>query len=72
MLITLVAIICNGVLCVEKPITNSDQSGMDLMTCQVQGQMGIAQWLNANPQYRDWTVKGYRCVPGTYVPRREV
>jgi hypothetical protein len=71
MLVTLVALFCNGALCVEKQITARD-SGLDLVTCQLRGQMGIAQWMNENPQYLDWTVQGFRCVTGIYIPRTEI
>ena len=70
MLVTLVAMLCNGQLCVEKVVTNSDVSGITMMSCQMQGQIGIAQWMQNGP-YRTWTLHGWRCVPGTYVPKGE-
>jgi hypothetical protein len=70
MLITLIAIVCNGPLCLEKVVTNSDLSGITMMACQTQAQIGISQWL-ANGPYSQWTLKGWRCVSGTYVARQE-
>lgn len=72
MLITLVALLCNGALCVEKKIIDSDQSDITLISCQMQGQVGIAQWMANNPSYRDWRVQGYRCISGTYIPKFEL
>jgi hypothetical protein len=70
MLITLVAIICNGPLCVERAVTNSDLSGITMMACQMHGQIGIAQWMSNSP-YRDWKLQRYRCIYGQYVPKGE-
>jgi hypothetical protein len=53
MLITLVAVLCNAQLCLEKVVTTSDQSGITFSACQVHGQIGIADWLAKGP-YRDW------------------
>lgn len=70
MLVTLVAILCNGQLCLEKVVTNSDQSGITMAACQTSGQVGIAGWL-ADGQYHEWKLEGYRCVLGQYVPRHD-
>jgi hypothetical protein len=70
MLVTLVAILCNGQLCLEKVVTNSEQSGITMTACQINGQIGIAQWL-ANGPYRDWRLERYKCVLGKYVPKSE-
>jgi hypothetical protein len=70
MLVTLVAVLCNGQLCLEKVVTTSEQSGITMMSCQVQGQMGIAQWL-ANGPYHEWTLQGYKCVLGDYRPKQQ-
>ena len=70
MLVTLVAIICNAQLCVEKVVTNSDMSGITMMSCQVNGQIGIADWLSKGP-YSKWTLRYYRCIAGKYVPKGE-
>jgi hypothetical protein len=70
MLITLVAIVCNGQLCLEKIVTTSDQSGITMDTCQANGQIGIADWLAKGP-YHDWKLQGYKCVLGTYAPKRD-
>ena len=39
-----------------------------MTSCQVGGQMGIANWLSHGP-YHEWKVQGYKCVSGTYVPK---
>ena len=70
MLVTLVAILCNGQLCLEKVVTNSEQSGITMTACQINGQIGIAQWL-ANGPYRDWRLERYKCVLGKYVTKNE-
>jgi hypothetical protein len=70
MLVTLVAILCNGQLCLEKVVTNSEQSGITMTACQINGQIGIAQWLASGP-YRDWRLERYKCVLGKYVPKNE-
>ena len=70
MLVTLVAILCNGQLCLEKVVTNSDQSGITMAACQTSGQVGIAGWLADGP-YHEWKLEGYRCVLGQYVPRHD-
>jgi hypothetical protein len=70
MLVTLVAILCNSQLCLEKVVTNSDQSGITMMACQVSGQIGIAQWL-ANGPYHEWRLQSYKCVAGKYIPKNE-
>jgi hypothetical protein len=68
MLVTLVAVLCNGQLCLEKVVTNSDLSGISMTSCAVQGQIDIADWL-ANGPYHEWKLQRYKCVLGTYVPR---
>ena len=70
MLVTLVAILCNGQLCLEKVVTNSEQSGITMTACAVQGQIGIADWLAHGP-YHDWKLQGYKCVIGKYVPKQD-
>jgi hypothetical protein len=70
MLVTLVAVLCNSQLCLEKVVTTSEQSGITMMACQVNGQIGIAEWL-ANGPYHEWTLKSYRCVAGRYIPKGE-
>ena len=56
MLVTLVAILCNGQLCMEKVVTTSEQSGITMAACQVNGQIGIADWLSKGP-YQSWTLQ---------------
>jgi len=68
MLVTLVAVLCNSQLCLEKVVTTSEQSGITMMACQVNGQIGIAEWL-ANGPYHEWTLKSYKCVAGKYIPK---
>jgi hypothetical protein len=70
MLVTLVAVLCNGQLCLEKVVTTSEQSGINMMACQVQGQIGIADWL-ANGPYHEWKLQRYKCVMGKYIPKGE-
>ena len=70
MLVTLVAILCNSQLCLEKIVTTSEQSGITMTDCQVHAQIGIAEWL-ANGPYQQWRLKSYKCVAGTYTPKRE-
>ena len=70
MLVTLVAVLCNGALCLEKVVTTSEQSGITMTSCQIQGQMGIAQWL-ANGPYHEWTLQRYKCVLGQYTPKQQ-
>jgi hypothetical protein len=70
MLVTLVAILCNGQLCLEKVVTDSEQSGITMTACQTNGQIGIADWL-ANGPYHEWKLEGYRCVLGKFIPRHD-
>ena len=70
MLITLVAILCNGQLCLEKVVTTSEQSGITMTACQVNAQIGIAEWLAHGP-YQDWKLQSYKCVIGKYIPKGE-
>ena len=70
MLVTLVAILCNGQLCLEKVVTTSEQSGITMSACAVHAQIGIAEWLAKGP-YHDWKLERYKCVLGNYVPKRQ-
>ena len=70
MLVTLVAVLCNSQLCLEKVVTTSEQSGITMMACQVNGQIGIADWLAKGP-YHDWKLQKYKCIAGKYVPKNE-
>jgi len=70
MLVTLVAVLCNGQLCLEKVVTNSEQSGITMTACAVQGQIGIAEWL-ANGPYHEWKLQRYKCILGKYVPKND-
>jgi hypothetical protein len=70
MLVTLVAMLCNGEMCVEKVVTTSTESAINFFSCQLQGQIGISQWMQNGP-YRGWKLKGWKCVPGPYVPKEQ-
>jgi hypothetical protein len=70
MLVTLVALLCNGQICLEKVVANSDLSSISMMDCQVHAQAGIAEWLQHGP-YRQWQLQGYKCVLGKYIPKNQ-
>jgi hypothetical protein len=70
MLVTLVAILCNSQLCLEKVVTTSEQSDITMAARQVNAQLGIAEWLAHGP-YHDWRLQGYKCVMGKYIPKRD-
>jgi hypothetical protein len=70
MLVTLVAVLCNSQLCLEKVVTTSELSGITMTACQVNAQIGIAEWL-ANDPYQSWRLKSYKCIAGTYIPKGE-
>jgi hypothetical protein len=70
MLVTLVAILCNGQLCLEKVVTTSEQSGITMTACAVNAQIGIADWLAKGP-YHEWKLQRYKCVMGKYIPKNE-
>ena len=70
MLVTLVAVLCNSQLCLEKVVTTSDQSGITMTACAVNAQIGIADWLAKGP-YREWRLQRYKCVLGKYTPKNE-
>jgi len=70
MLVTLVAVLCNGSVCLEKVVTTSEQSGITMSACSVNAQIGIADWLAHGP-YHEWTLQRYKCVAGQYTPKRE-
>jgi len=71
MLVTLVALLCNNQLCLEKVVTNSGQSNITMMDCQMHAQAGIAEWMQTGP-YRSWTLQSYKCVIGKYTPKQRV
>jgi len=68
MLVTLVAVLCNAQLCLEKVVTNSEMSGITMSGCAVHAQIGIADWLAKGP-YHEWTLQSYKCVLGSYMPK---
>jgi hypothetical protein len=67
-LVTLVATLCNGQLCMEKVVTNSEMSGITMTSCAVSAQIGIADWMSKGP-YHEWRLQSYKCVAGTYTPK---
>lgn len=67
-LVTLVATLCSGPLCLEKVITTSDQNPMTEIGCNFSAQQMLAQWL-PNSQWADWEIRGFKCVEGKYVPK---
>jgi hypothetical protein len=69
MLVTLVAVLCSGQMCLEKVVTDSDQSGITMFSCTSNAQAGLAEWLQHSP-YAGWQIQSYRCVLGPYQPRR--
>jgi hypothetical protein len=70
MLVTLVALLCNGQLCMEKVVTTSELSGITMTSCAVNGQIGIADWLSKGP-YQSWHLQSYKCVAGRYIPKSQ-
>jgi hypothetical protein len=67
-LVTLVAMLCNGQVCMEKVVTNSEMSGITMTSCAVNAQIGIADWMSKGP-YQSWHLQSYKCVAGKYVPK---
>ena len=70
MLVTLVAILCTSQLCLEKVVTTNEQSEITMAACQVNAQLGIAEWLAHGP-YHDWRLQAYKYVMGKYIPKRD-
>jgi len=54
----------------EKVVTTSEQSGITMTACQVNAQIGIAEWL-ANGPYHEWRLQSYKCVMGKYISKNE-
>ncbi len=56
-------------VCVEEIVATSDtDSSLTWISCQIEGQQGIAEWMHNNPKYQvDWWVDKWKCVPGKYV-----
>ncbi|WP_316229068.1 hypothetical protein [Bradyrhizobium sp. SZCCHNR1070] len=67
MLVTLVALLCNGQVCMEKVVTNSEMSGITMTSCAVNAQIGI-DWLSKGP-YQAWHLQSYKCIAGKYTPK---
>jgi hypothetical protein len=70
MLVTLVALLCNGQLCMEKIVTTSELSGITMTSCAVNAQIGIADWLSKGP-YQSWHLQSYKCIAGRYIPKNQ-
>lgn len=73
MFVTLVAVLCNTLvgppLCREEVVAGEAEA-LTLQSCQIQGQIGISQWMAASPDYRtNWRIERYKCVIGPYQPR---
>ena len=70
MLVTLVALLCNGQICMEKVVTTSEQSGITMTACQLHAQIGLADWLAKGP-YSAWKLQSYKCISGKYLPKNQ-
>lgn len=81
-MITLVAILCQGLICtdVEVPTpqmvagkcsdpqcSDSVPQGISLWDCQMHGEQLIVDWKANSGQWREWNVKAWKCVQGKYV-----
>lgn len=71
MLITLVAILCNGTLCMEKVVTDSNQSDISMVSCATTSQAAVADWLTRGP-YHSWHIERIKCVAGQYLPKKDI
>ena len=72
MIVTLVALVCSlQGECLERVVTDSDESGITMASCLSAGQMWLAQWKASSP-YADWRLERYRCIEtqGKYVPSK--
>ena len=70
MFVTLVAVFCqlNSPICLEKIIADSDMDArLTWMSCQIDAQQGITAWLKDNPEYGNWRLAKWKCVPGHYI-----
>ncbi len=68
MFTTLVAVLCLGPVCVERIVSDSAMdSSLTWISCQIQGQQEISSWLQDNPEYAQWHLAKWKCVPGHYV-----
>lgn len=71
MIITVVATLCHALagipaVCHEEIVTKDD---MSIQACML-SQPALAEW-KAHSIYagEQWTIRGYKCVPGSYEPR---
>ena len=79
-MITLVAIICSGILCQDVVVPTemmaagkaSDPIPMEYteLMCRTHGLSDAWDWLKDQQQYHDWHVTKILCVPGTYVSNK--
>ena len=66
-MITLVATFCLNILCNEVIITDSNKDeSLNWMSCQIEAQQGIAEWLRHSTEYASWRLAKWKCVPGKY------
>lgn len=74
--ITIVAVLCRILVagtpipvCVEEIVTTTELSGVTMLQCQMQGQLGVSNWMSHHPTYHDgWTLTRILCVSGHYDP----
>ncbi len=79
MFTTLAAVLCHSLIadapqvCVEEVVTDSGMdSRLTWISCQIDGQQGIAEWLKTNPKYQGWRLAKWKCVAGHYSPPRAI
>ena len=54
---------------VEEIVTDSAKDeNVDMNSCMIQGQIGLANWKAHHPLYHgdQWRIATYKCVPGHY------
>jgi hypothetical protein len=54
---------------IEEIVTDSSMDDhLDFFSCQVHGQIGVADWKSKNPLYHgdQWRVARVKCAPGHY------
>lgn len=56
-------------VCLEEVVSDSAlDPRLTWMSCQIDGQQGIVEWLKTNPKYVGWRLAKWKCVPGHYAP----
>ena len=74
MFTTLVAVLCHALVagadvCVDEVVTDSYlDPRLTWISCQVMAQPGIAEWMRTKPNYHNWRLARWKCVPGKYEP----